>query len=122
MWSIINAAPRGRRGRWPFVRRDCFRSVGVDEAGDEVDPRTGEKLVKQIEEPEPVPQPVAKAPAPPPEAAPERLEGTMEEEEDDEDDTRPLTRDELKTRTMNKLQRRGGGNKAKKLKKPNQTR
>lgn len=45
-----------------------------------------------------------------------------DEDEDDEDDTRPLTRDELKTRTMNKLQRRGGGNKTKKPKKPNQTR
>jgi hypothetical protein len=30
-----------------------------------------------------------------------------EEEEDDEDDTRPLTREELKTRTLNRLQRRG---------------
>ena len=45
-----------------------------------------------------------------------------DEDDDDEDDTRPLTRDELKTRTMNKLQRRGGGNKTKKPKKPNQTR
>ncbi len=31
-----------------------------------------------------------------------------DEEDDEDDDTRPLTRDELKTRTMNKLQRRGG--------------
>ena len=38
-----------------------------------------------------------------------------EEEEDDEDDTRPLTREELKTRTLNRLQRRGqtGGGAAK---------
>jgi coiled-coil domain-containing protein 63/114 len=47
-----------------------------------------------------------------------------DEDDDDEDDTRPLTRDELKTRTMNKLQRRGagGGAKTKKPKKANQTR
>ena len=46
-----------------------------------------------------------------------------DEEDEDEDDTRPLTRDELKTRTMNKLQRRGGGGaKTKKAKKANQTR
>ena len=70
----------------PSVPEEEMRPMIVDEAGDEVDPRTGEKLVKQIEEPEPVPQPVAEAPAPPPEAAPERLEGTMEEEEDDDDD------------------------------------
>ena len=31
-----------------------------------------------------------------------------DDEDDEDDDTRPLTRDELKTRTMNKLQRRGG--------------
>lgn len=50
-----------------------------------------------------------------------------EEEEDEEDDTRPLTRDELKTRTLNRMQKRtgasgatgggagatGGGNKSK---------
>jgi len=42
-----------------------------------------------------------------------------DDEDDEDDDTRPLTRDELKTRTMNKLQRRGGGgtNKPKKSKK-----
>ena len=70
----------------PSVPEEEMKPMIVDEAGDEVDPRTGEKLVKQIEELEPLPQPVAEAPAPPPEAAPERLEGTMEEEEDDEDD------------------------------------
>lgn len=32
-----------------------------------------------------------------------------EDDEDDEDDARPLTRDELKARTMNRLQKRGGG-------------
>lgn len=43
-----------------------------------------------------------------------------EEEEDEEDDTRPLTREELKTRTLNRLQRRGqqtGGAKASSKKK-----
>ena len=32
-----------------------------------------------------------------------------EEDEDDEEEARPLTRDELKARTLTKLQRRGGG-------------
>jgi hypothetical protein len=32
-----------------------------------------------------------------------------DEEEEDDDDARPLTRDELKARTLNKLQRRGQG-------------
>ena len=43
-----------------------------------------------------------------------------EDDEDEEDDeTRPLTRDELKIRTMNRLQRRAGagGNKKRKQKK-----
>jgi len=40
-----------------------------------------------------------------------------DEEEDEDDDARPLTRDELKARTLNKLQRRGQGSGAKKSKK-----
>jgi hypothetical protein len=32
-----------------------------------------------------------------------------DDDEDDEDDARPLTRDELKARTMNRLQKRSGG-------------
>jgi chromosome segregation ATPase len=35
---------------------------------------------------------------------------TDEDEEDDEDETRPFTREELKVRTLNRLQRRGQGN------------
>lgn len=34
---------------------------------------------------------------------------TEDDEEEDEDDTRPLTRDELKARTLTRLQKRGGG-------------
>ena len=37
-----------------------------------------------------------------------------DEDEDEEDDARPLTRDELKARTLNRLQRRGGQGGAKK--------
>jgi coiled-coil domain-containing protein 63/114 len=44
-----------------------------------------------------------------------------DEEDEDEDETRPLTRDELKVRTLNRLQRRGGAGK-KKNKKMNATR
>jgi hypothetical protein len=41
-----------------------------------------------------------------------------DEDEDDDDETRPLTRDELKIRTLNRLQRRGGAaGKKKKTKK-----
>lgn len=32
-----------------------------------------------------------------------------EEEDDDEDDTRPLTREELTARTLNRLQKKGAG-------------
>lgn len=35
---------------------------------------------------------------------------TDDEDDEDEDDTRPLTREELKARTLNRLQRRGQGN------------
>ena len=45
-----------------------------------------------------------------------------DEEDEDEDETRPLTRDELKARTLNRLQRRGGGGKKKGKSKMNATR
>ena len=40
-----------------------------------------------------------------------------DDEEDDDDDARPLTRDELKARTLNRLQRRGAGGNQKSSKK-----
>ena len=54
----------------------------VDESGNEVDPRTGERVKKQ-EDFEPTPAPVAEAPAPAP--ATEKLEATNNDDDDDDD-------------------------------------
>ena len=66
----------------PAVAPEEMMPMVVDESGNEVDPRTGERVKKQ-EDFEPTPAPVAEAPAPAP--ATEKLEATTNDDDDDDD-------------------------------------
>ena len=66
----------------PAVAPEEMMPMVVDESGNEVDPRTGERVKKQ-ENFEPTPAPVAEAPAPAP--ATEKLEATNNDDDDDDD-------------------------------------
>ena len=66
----------------PAVAPEEMMPMVVDESGNEVDPRTGERVKKQ-EDFEPTPAPVAEAPAPAP--ATEKLEATNNDDDDDDD-------------------------------------
>ena len=66
----------------PAVAPEEMMPMVVDESGNEVDPRTGERVKKQ-EDFEPTPAPVAEAPAPAP--VTEKLEATTNDDDDNDD-------------------------------------